>query len=143
MTKTRFGRSARGVRVRRAGPWWDSNPQETYACARPYSCHTNLVFVITFREKMSPGPKNGLERRPLRFSTICAKNQVLKLKIDKVTVILRRKSPFWAALPCTKLISMYRGFKPKGGGIRIITFRVTTRLQSKSNRCIWHTTLII
>jgi hypothetical protein len=27
--------------------------------------------------------------RPLRFSTICAKNQVLKLKIDKVTVILR------------------------------------------------------
>jgi hypothetical protein len=37
----------------------------------------------------------------------------------------------------------YRGFKPKGGGIRIITFRVTTKLQSKSNRCIWHTTIII
>jgi hypothetical protein len=44
------------------------------------------VFVITFR-KMSPGPKNGIERRVSRFSTICAKNQVLKLKIDKVTVI--------------------------------------------------------
>jgi hypothetical protein len=35
--------------------------------------------------------KKGLERRPLRFSTICAKNQVLKLNIDKVAVILRRK----------------------------------------------------
>ena len=36
---------------------------------------------------MSPGPKNGLESCVSRFSTICAKNQVLKLKIDKVTVI--------------------------------------------------------
>ena len=35
------------------------------------------------------------------------------------------------------------GFKPKPGGIRIINFRVTTRLQSKSNHCIWHTTLVI
>jgi hypothetical protein len=39
--------------------------------------------------------------------------------------------------------SIYRGFKPKPAGIRIIIFRVTTRLQSKSNRCIWHTTLVI
>jgi hypothetical protein len=47
----------------------------------------NLVFVITF-EKLSPaGPKNGVESCVSRFSTICAKNQVLKLKIDKVTVI--------------------------------------------------------
>jgi hypothetical protein len=31
---------------------------------------------------------------------------------------------------------LYRGFKPKPAGIRIINFRVTTsRLQSKSNRC--------
>ena len=30
----------------------------------------------------------------------------------------------------------YRGFLPKPGDIRIITFRVTTRLYSKSNRCI-------
>jgi hypothetical protein len=37
----------------------------------------------------------------------------------------------------------YRGFKPKPAGIRIINFRVTTRLQSKSNRCIWYTTLVI
>jgi hypothetical protein len=33
-------------------------------------------------------------------------------------------------------IALYRGFERKGGGIRIITFRVTTRLLSKSNRCI-------
>ena len=45
--------------------------------------------------------KNGLERRPLRFSTICAENHVLKSKIDKVTAILRRKSPFVAVLPCS------------------------------------------
>ena len=36
---------------------------------------------------MSPGPKNRLESWVSRFSTICAKNQVLNLKIDKVTVI--------------------------------------------------------
>jgi hypothetical protein len=61
----------------------------------------NLVFVITFRKNYPQlGPKNGLERRPLRFSTICAKNQVLNLKIDKVTVILRSKSPLWTPSPC-------------------------------------------
>jgi hypothetical protein len=37
----------------------------------------------------------------------------------------------------------YRGVKPKPGSIRIITFRVTTILQSKSNRCIRHTTFVI
>ena len=30
----------------------------------------------------------------------------------------------------------YRGFKRKGAHVRIITFRDTTRMQSKSNRCI-------
>jgi hypothetical protein len=33
-------------------------------------------------------------------------------------------------------LGAHRGFLPKPGGIRIITFRVTARLQSKSNRCI-------
>ena len=33
-------------------------------------------------------------------------------------------------------VGMYRGFKRKGARVRIITFRDTTRLQSKSNRCI-------
>jgi hypothetical protein len=45
------------------------------------------VFVITFRENISPGPKNGLERRVSRISTVYAKNQVLKFNIDRVTVI--------------------------------------------------------
>jgi hypothetical protein len=31
---------------------------------------------------------------------------------------------------------MYRGFKRKGDRVHIITFRVTTRLWTKSNRCI-------
>jgi hypothetical protein len=39
-----------------------------------------------------PGPKNGLERRALQFYTICDKNQVLKVKIDKVTAILVPRS---------------------------------------------------
>jgi hypothetical protein len=38
---------------------------------------------------------------------------------------------------------LYRGFIRKGARVRIITFRVTTKLQSKSNRCILHTTLVI
>jgi hypothetical protein len=32
--------------------------------------------------------------------------------------------------------ALKRGFKPNPGGIRIINFRITTRLQSKSNHCI-------
>ena len=33
--------------------------------------------------------------------------------------------------------TIYRGFERKGGGIRIINFRITTtRFHSKSNRCI-------
>jgi hypothetical protein len=30
----------------------------------------------------------------------------------------------------------YRGFKRKGGRVHIINFRDTTRMQSKSTRCI-------
>ena len=54
---------------------------------------TWIWFSSLLFEKLSPGHKNGLERRPSRFSTICAKNQLLKLNIDKVTVVLRRKPP--------------------------------------------------
>ena len=46
-----------------------------------------ICFRHIFSEKLSPGPKNDLERRVSRFSSICAKNQVLKLKIGKVRVI--------------------------------------------------------
>jgi hypothetical protein len=38
------------------------------------------------------GPKNGLERRVWQFYTICDKNQLLKVKIDKVTAILVLRS---------------------------------------------------
>jgi hypothetical protein len=38
------------------------------------------------------GPKNGLERRVWQFYTICDKNQLLKVKIAKVTAILVPRS---------------------------------------------------
>ena len=40
--------------------------------------------------------------------------------------------PEYGPAPCTN----YRGFVRKGARVRIINFRDTTRLQSKSNRCI-------
>jgi hypothetical protein len=58
---------------------------------RIYNANLNKSDQIWFSsyifEKMSPGPKKWLESCVSRFSTIYAKNQVLKLKIDKVTVI--------------------------------------------------------
>ena len=39
---------------------------------------------------------NGLERRPSRFSTICAKNQVLKFNIDE---FYDANAPFWRPPP--------------------------------------------
>jgi hypothetical protein len=57
------------------------------------------VFVITFRKNV-PKTKNGLERCVLRFSEICAKNQVLKLNIDKVTIIsVHSNPPSWLPSP--------------------------------------------
>jgi hypothetical protein len=47
------------------------------------------------------------------------------------------------SIPYTGYSVPYTGFARKGARVRIITFRVTTRLQSKSNRCILHTTLVI
>jgi hypothetical protein len=38
------------------------------------------------------GPKNGLERGVWQFYTICDKNQLLKVKNEKVTVILVLRS---------------------------------------------------
>jgi hypothetical protein len=40
------------------------------------------------KKKSLMGPKNGLERRAWQFYTICDKNQLLKVKTEKVTVIL-------------------------------------------------------
>ena len=57
-------------------------------------------FSHNFSKKISSGPKNGLEIRPSRFSTICTKDQLLKLNIIKVTVHLRRKLPLLVTPPC-------------------------------------------
>ena len=51
------------------------------------------------------------------------------LQVKKLT--FKRAPGSQYALP-----TQYRGFKRKGARVRIITFRDTTRLQSKSNRCI-------
>jgi hypothetical protein len=39
------------------------------------------------------GPKNYLERPVWQFYTICDKNQLLKIKIEKVTAILESPDP--------------------------------------------------
>jgi hypothetical protein len=43
-------------------------------------------------KKWSLRPQNGLERRVWQFFTICDKIQLLKVKIEKVTVILVLRS---------------------------------------------------
>ena len=60
-------------------------------------CHTAAIqigFRHNFWKKCPQDLKNRLESCVSRFSTICAKNIVLKLKIDKVTVIRVTKCPF-------------------------------------------------
>jgi hypothetical protein len=52
--------------------------------------HCGLEFYMFHREiillnTVVLGPKNSPKRRVSRFSTICAKNQVLKINIDKAT----------------------------------------------------------
>jgi len=101
MTKPRSGRSESA----RAKPalTGDGSPAD---CSSPavtavleYSC---IVWQIYFRhnffEKLSPGPKIGLERCVPRFSTICGQTQGLNLIIGSITVILPRTSnstPFY------------------------------------------------
>jgi hypothetical protein len=55
--------------------------------------YCGIGFHNNFSKKLSSGPKNGLDRGPLGFSTICAKNQGLKLNIDKVTITYWRLFP--------------------------------------------------
>jgi hypothetical protein len=54
-----------------------------------------------FRHNFSKNCPQDLESYASRFFTICAKNMVLKLKIDEVTVIRVIKSPLLIALPCS------------------------------------------
>ena len=94
MTKIRSGRS---------GPARGSDAQ----VAGRHTAAIQICFRHNFLEKLSPGYKNGLERRPSRFSTICAKNQVLKLNIDKVTVIRVTLIPLHGNPPCSTAIRPY------------------------------------
>ena len=89
----------RRVRVLRFSAWSNRRETDGRIVERPRTSITDEKSTSP-PQLLSPGPKSGLERRPLRFSTICAKNQVLKLNIDKVTVILRLNFPFLAHPPC-------------------------------------------
>ena len=106
MTKTRSGRS--GSCQNNSASRCQQVPADRRSPADPAVLYGRSVFVITFRKNLSTGPKICLERRFSRFSTICAKNQVLNLVIDKVTVILRRKGPFLANPPYTyRCVQLY------------------------------------
>ena len=95
MTKTDlYGAAAVDLwHLRHAGTVIFAHAYFICAAARAGPLRPDLVFVITFRKIILRTEKNGLERRPSQFSTICAKIQVPKLNIYKVTVILRRKYP--------------------------------------------------
>ena len=86
MTKTRPGQSAPSRAAVRTKYAWAKIILLT-SWSQLLSAAIQICFRHNFFEKLSSGPKNGKERRPSRFSTICAKNQALKLNIDKVTVI--------------------------------------------------------
>ena len=90
------------------------DPESTDTVILAGALRPDLVFIIIFPKKLSLGPKNGLsflgpfiiERRPSRFSSMCAENQVLKLNIGKVTVILRHKSSFLALPPVLRVLNL-------------------------------------
>ena len=79
-------------------------------------------------------------RAPRKLETHAA---ISATRVYRCGTLISRLSVQWWRVLFEKLAVGYRGFKRKGVCLHIITFRVTTRLQSKSNRCIWHTTLII
>ena len=96
MTKTDlYGNSMRRLHVGTSIPAWRPARGGPHPAAP-----TGSDFRHNFSKNYPQDLKDGLQRRPPQFSTICAKNQVLKINIDKVTVILRRKSPFLVNPPC-------------------------------------------
>jgi hypothetical protein len=103
MTKTRFGRTAPNR------PVWRIAPDRHTATIQ---IGPRSGFRHNFLEKFSTGPENGLERRVSRFSTICAKNQVLKVKIDKVTVIRVTQITPFSEPPCN--IRPHAPLRPMG-----------------------------
>jgi hypothetical protein len=102
MTKTRFGRSASARAARGSAR---ANLKISGAIQLPYKS----VFVITFRKivPMTQEWSTAVERRVSRFSTICAKTLVLKLKIDKVTVILTVLNLVHVAAPPVRCSVLY------------------------------------
>ena len=54
---------------------------------RRHTAAIQICFRHNFSKNYPQDLKNGLERRASRFPTICAKNQLLKLNINKVTAI--------------------------------------------------------
>jgi hypothetical protein len=90
------------VRCMAAG-WHLRSAHQT--CARVDTNWSNLVFVITFR-KIVPRTyscNNGLESCVSRFSTICAKNQVLKLKLTKLQQSTWSNHHSWRPSPVVPL----------------------------------------
>ena len=70
-------------------------------------------------------------------------NKVGQIDIEKSTRVLTSRRTLQRNAVCRRRISndidtayLYRGFIRKGDRVHIITFRDTTRMQSKSNRCI-------
>ena len=69
-------------------------------------------------------------------SAAAAVTAVEQIQISQLLLVVS-EDEHSACNPSSILTVYYsRGFKRKGARVRIITFRDTTRLQSKSNRCI-------
>jgi hypothetical protein len=74
---------------------------------------------------MSPRPKSVLERRTSRFSTVCAKNQVLKLNIDKVTVIRVTQITLPGA---PRLYDQQRSANRSYGNVRLAKWKILVQM---------------
>jgi hypothetical protein len=74
------------------GGWWVTSRSQVIS-----SIVWQIWFRHNFSKKLSPGSKNSLERRAIRFPTICAKNQALKFwwSYDKYrfSMLLPSKTP--------------------------------------------------
>jgi hypothetical protein len=76
----------------------DGSPAD---CRSTTVMYGGSVYVISFSQNYLPGPKNSLERRTTRFSTISAKNQGPNQNFDKVVKILFFDAPSLPNSPCT------------------------------------------
>ena len=95
----------------------------------------------------------GYHCHQLSLHAWCTKFNTTR-KISRLRASLEEALKKWqiwglSLLPPMVFLLYYRGFDRvkaftrKGGCVHILTFRITARVQSKSNRCIWHTTLLI